>query len=68
MAKRDFTFRNEVSLIMLYPQNKRAENWVRENIVLDTWQNIHAVAIEPRYFGEILHGITYSGLGIDQVN
>jgi len=64
IAEYDFYFRNEGTIIMLYPQSKQAKSWVENNIALDSWQNSTGIAIEPRYFLDIVEGIKEEGLTI----
>jgi len=48
--KPDFLYRDEGSIILLLPQNETAQDWTRESLQVDTWQDKRAIAIEPRYF------------------
>jgi hypothetical protein len=41
------------SIIMLYPETKKAKDWVNDNISLDDWQTEEQIAIEPRMFIDI---------------
>ncbi len=62
--KTDFIFHNEGTLIMLLPQTDQAQQWINENLQLDTWQNSQRPAIEPRMFDDICEGIRRDGLTI----
>lgn len=45
--KPDFLYRDEGSIILLLPQNETAQDWTRESLQVDTWQDKRAIAIEP---------------------
>jgi hypothetical protein len=64
MRKTDFYARNCHSIIMLYPETKRAAQWVEENITIEEWQSRGNIAIEPRYFEDIHSGILSAGMSI----
>ena len=65
--KPDFLYRDEGSIILLLPQNETAQDWTRESLQVDTWQDKRAIAIEPRYFTDILEGIQAEGMVIERI-
>jgi hypothetical protein len=65
--KIDFYFRNEGSLILLLPQTDNAIEFVENNISLDDWQSKNSIAIEPRYFDDIIEGILNADLIIKMI-
>jgi hypothetical protein len=65
--KIDFYFRNEGSLILLLPKTDNAIEFVENNIQLDDWQNKYNIAIEPRYFDDIIEGILNDDLIIKMI-
>jgi hypothetical protein len=62
MANIDFYFRNAISFISLMPVSIRAEQWVKENINLESWQDKNEISIEPRMFEEIYEGLINLGM------
>lgn len=62
--KVDFYFKDEISLIILIPKSETAKQWVTDNLHLKHWQGEGNIAIEPRYFPDILEGIKADGLTV----
>jgi hypothetical protein len=62
----DFYFRNDNSIILLFPKSISAQIWINDNVALETWQDSDSIAIEPRIFDEIVAGIKEEGLTISQ--
>lgn len=61
----DFTASNHGSIILLTPKTEAAHAWVNENLQVEGWQTLgSSIAIEPRYFGDIVEGIRHDGLTI----
>lgn len=65
--KPDFLYRDEGSIILLLPQNETAQDWTGENLQTEPWQDKRAIAIEPRYFTDILEGIQAEGMVIERI-
>lgn len=63
----DFYYINEGSIIILMPKTDEAKKWTVENIALDPWQNSFQIAIEPRYFDNIVDGILNDNLTIEKI-
>ena len=63
----DFYFRNCGSLILLLPQTKEAKIFVEEQMCLGEWQNVNSIAIEPRFFSDLVQGITDNQLLIKAI-
>ena len=61
-TKIDFSVTNCQSLIMLYPESKKADQWVNENLQIEDWQSKKQIAIELRYFDDIYEGIINEGM------
>ncbi len=62
MEKIDFYFRNAISFISLMPVSPRAELWVNNNIILESWQDKNEISIEPRKFEDIYNGLINLGM------
>lgn len=62
----DFYYRDNSSAIFLLPQNSKAEEWARDNLHLEKWQDIECIGIEPRMFSDILEGIEAGGMLIEK--
>ena len=65
--KPDFLYRDEGSIILLLPQSETARSWAGENLQTEPWQDKRAIAIEPRYFTDILEGIHTEGMIIERL-
>lgn len=62
----DFTATNHGSIILLTPVTDEANTWVNEHLQVEGWQTLGtSIAIEPRYFDDIVEGIRNDGLTID---
>jgi hypothetical protein len=64
MTMDDFLFRNESSIIVLYPKSTAAQKWVSDNISIETWQDPNQISIEPQYFDELVAAIISDGFTI----
>jgi hypothetical protein len=62
----DFYFRNDNSIILLFPKSVSAQIWINDHVALDTWQDSDNIAIEPRIFDDIVAGTNEEGLTISQ--
>ncbi len=62
----DFIFADHFSVAFLHPQTEAARVWVEENIGEDSGYQPQwpSVLIEPRYAGDILHGLRAVGLSV----
>jgi len=60
----DFAFRNHGSVVILFPLTAQAKQWVSEHLPEDAPRWAGGIAIEPRYFGDIMHAIDLYGLEI----
>lgn len=58
----DFIATDHGSIIMLAPQSQAADDWLADNIGDDALYMGDALAVEPRYFGDIAAGIIADGL------
>lgn len=58
----DFSYRNEGSLVLLRPRTELAEDWLDDHIDGEALYFANALVIEPRYFFDILSGLTEDGL------
>ena len=67
MREYDFFFSYDESIVLLLPQTDNAIDFVKENINLDDWQNEKRIAIEPRYFDNLLDGILENNLTIKMI-
>lgn len=63
----DFTVENHGSIVLLRPNTEAAREWLDEHISDDAQTFGNAIAIEPRYVGDILYGIEGDGLTYDGV-
>lgn len=66
MSAPDFIFTSHGSVCLLYPATPAAREWISEHIPEDAQRLGDAVAIEPRYAGDILEGAANDGLTIEQ--
>ncbi len=55
--KVDFQIVNHGTLYLLYPNTRRAKQWVKENLPQDHVKYADASVVEPRYIDDILDGI-----------
>jgi hypothetical protein len=63
----DFTFSEHGSICLLRPNNDAADAWMREHLAIEQAQFFgSAIAIEARYAGDILTGLTNDGLTVER--
>jgi hypothetical protein len=55
--KVDFQIVNHGTLYLLYPNTRRARQWVKDNLPQDHVKCADASVVEPRYIDDILDGI-----------
>ena len=55
--KVDFQIVDHGTLYLLYPNTRRAKQWVKENLPQDHVKYGDASVVEPRYIDDILDGI-----------
>ena len=55
--KVDFQIVNHGTLYLLYPNTRRAKQWVKENLPQDHVKYADASVVEPRYIDDILDRI-----------
>ena len=55
--KVDFQIVDHGTLYLLYPNTRRAKQWVKENLPQDHVKYADASVVEPRYIDDILDGI-----------
>ena len=55
--KVDFQIVNHGTLYLLYPNTRRARQWVKDNLPQDHVKYADASVVEPRYIDDILDGI-----------
>jgi hypothetical protein len=64
----DFYYRNEGSIILLIPNTEGSQEWINENLCLESWQKQgNNIAVEPRSFEIIEEGIENDGLLIEEI-
>jgi hypothetical protein len=64
----DFYYRNEGSIILLIPNTEDSQEWINENLYLESWQKQgNNIAVEPRSFEIIEEGIENDGLLIEEI-
>ena len=56
-AKVDFQIVNHGTIYLLYPNTRRAKQWVKDNLPQDHMKYADASVVEPRYIDDILDGI-----------
>ena len=62
----DFEFYDHGSIVILVPLSEEAHDWVDDNLGEDVLWYGRGIAIEPRYVGDILEGITGDGLTVEE--
>jgi hypothetical protein len=67
MKTPDFYVKNCFSLILLMPESKKAEQWAKDNIYLENWQDNGQIAVEPRFFDDLYEGIKESNLTLQRI-
>ena len=60
----DATVRYGGSIVLVYPLTRNAEVWLRENTDGQWFGN--AIAVEPRYLGNLLAGMEADGLNVQR--
>jgi hypothetical protein len=63
--KVDFRIVDHGTLYLLYPNTRRAKQWVKENLPPDQMTYADASVVEPRYIDDITDGIRADDLDID---
>jgi len=64
-AKPDVLVENHGSVMLVLPVSETAKEWIHENVAADSWQwSGSALAVEPRYLGNLLEGMDADGLFI----
>lgn len=58
----DYTVTNHGSIVLIAPHSQAADEWLDENIGDDAMWFGGALAVEPRYVGDILYGMQEAGL------
>ena len=58
----DFEVTNHGSIVLIAPLTQDADNWLDENIGDDAMYMGSALAVEPRYAGNIIAGMLNDGL------
>ena len=62
--KVDFQIVNHGTLYLLYPNTRRARQWVKDNLPQDHVKYADASVVEPRYIDDILDGIRADDLDL----
>ena len=64
----DFYYRNEGSIILLMPNTEDSQDWINENLYLESWQKQgNNIAVDHRSFSIIEEGIENDGLMIEEI-
>jgi hypothetical protein len=63
-AKADFRVVNHGTLYLLYPNTRRAKEWVEKNLPPDHIRYADASVVEHRFIGDIIDGIRADDLDI----
>jgi hypothetical protein len=59
----DYHVTNHGTIVTITPLTQDAADWIDENVATEDWQWMGgALAIEPRYAGELLYGMQEDGL------
>ena len=61
----DFHIVDHGTLYLLYPNTRRARQWVKENLPQDHIRYADASVVEHRYIGDIIDGIRADDLDIE---
>lgn len=64
--KPDFAFANHGSITVLTPLTPGAREWCAEHLPEDAMRWAGGYAIEPRYAGDILDGISIENLSVEE--
>ena len=62
----DFELYDHGSIFRLVPLSESAHDWIDDNFGDDLLWYGRGIAIEPRYVGAILEGITSDGLTVEE--
>ena len=63
MSKPNFEVENLGTIALIKPLNKRAKQWIKDNLQHESWQEwCGSLAVEPRYIDEILWQAEEDGL------
>ena len=62
----DFFLSDQGSLAILVPLSEEAHDWIDENLGEGAIWYGRGIAIEPRYVGGLLEGITSDGLTVEE--
>lgn len=64
----DFYYRNEGGIILLMPNTEDSQDWINENLCLESWQKQgNNIAVDLRSFLIIEEGIENDGLLIEEI-
>ena len=64
----DFYYRNEGSIILLMPNTEDSQDWINENLCVQSWQKQgNNIAVDLRSFSIIEEGIENDGLMIEEI-
>jgi len=62
MPRADVRIANHGSIVLVRPVTKAAEEWLNDNVGGEAQYFGNALACEPRYVGDLLHGMENDGL------
>ena len=62
----DFELHNHGTVAILVPLSEEAHDWIDENLGEGAIWYGRGIAIEPRYVGGLLEGITSDGLTVEE--
>lgn len=62
MNKPDFRVENHGSIILVWPLTQAAKNWLHGHTEEDSQWHGSALAVEPRYTDQLVHGMECDGL------
>jgi hypothetical protein len=63
-AKVDFQVVNHGTIYLLYPNTRRAKQWLKDNLPQDHTTYDDASVVEHHYIGDIIDGIQTDGLDV----
>lgn len=53
------------SIVMFYPRTQAAEQWIEDNVQLESWQWLGLqFGVDPRYAGDLVAGMRDAGLEV----
>lgn len=61
----DATVENHGTLCLVRPMTEAARDWLRDNVQEGAQYLGRALAVEPRYIGELVDGMTAAGLDVE---